>query len=228
MSVFYWYNYCGDNMKKYFLLILLLLLLCACNDKSKTIIEENKEIVKVDENKDYIYLDSFNVYNLSEDNSFIQQLPIVNFNTEDAKKVNLELKSRIAINDKKAVISDGIVNKVLLDEFELLNNDKYISLVVKEYYYLNQEKNISDIMTYVFEKKSMKLLNNEDVLDIYNYSNDDLYDKLSLLLADDLYYLMMIKNSDYKLYIDENDNLVLLSIINSDDESELKKVVITE
>lgn len=229
MSVFSWYNYDGDIVRKYILLFLMLFLLCACDDVNHNgVSDEVKAISKLDIEKDTIYFIDGNSYQFSDGSSFLQKIPIINFDTEDVNSVNLELKSRILVNNRKAMLIDGYVNKVLFDEFEVVENDRSISLIVKEYCYMNGDKSITDLMVYVFNKKNMKLYSNDSLLQNYNLSFDDLYDRLSFLLEDDLYYLMMIKNSDFKLYIDENENLVLLSIINGDDDSELKKVIITE
>ena len=227
MSVFSWYNCSGDIVKKCAFLFLLLFIICSCDSKTNKDDEPvSNQLMKVNDSFDAIYFDDSYVYELDDGGIYEQKLPIINYQTNDAKNVNLELKSKISINNKKISKVDGVVTNGLLDDFEIIDGIRYVTLIGKEYYY-NGEKNVSDLYVFVFDKKNMNLINNDDLLNLYNLSIDDLYDKILEGFGEEAdYSLMLIKNTGYYLYIDGED-LVLLFLMNNDEDVEIKKMVIT-
>ena len=202
---------------------ILLFLICGCGKKSNE--SSNSVINNYDGGS--IEFETFHNYLLSNDEEYIQKLPVINAKTSDADNVNLELKSKLTINNKKALIDEEKYTKLNYSDYSLFESNKIVSLLSLNYLYYNGTKELIDLNAYSFYSDSYKYLSNEDLLEFFEISESEMFDKI--LNNSDFdspeYEVMMIKNKGYVLVV-ENDNLVIYFIEHIDEESQLKRMVI--
>ena len=150
------------------------------------------------------------------------------FRSEESNSVNLELKSVVNKNYRALKIENDKVQSGNILMFESFESDKYVSLVQTKKYYLNDSYLNDSVETYVFSKENGALLPKEKLLESFNYDENSFFEKISTNLdSDDVSYsLMMIKQSDYRLYV--KNNKLILVYYDTDNENEIKKEMIIE
>ncbi len=216
--------------KMFFFLVFCLFILSGCSKKENNQhnVENSTKIEKKDQNKDYIYFDEVKTLLLNNGDKYVIQYPIVNFTTEESNSVNLELKSVVNKNYRALKIENDKVQSGNILMFESFESDKYVSLVQTKKYYLNDSYLNDSVETYVFSKETGALLPKEKLLESFNYDENSFFEKISTNLdSDDVSYsLMMIKQSDYRLYV--KNNKLILVYYDTDNENEIKKEMIIE
>lgn len=216
--------------KMFFFLVFCLFILSDCSKKENNQhnVENSTKIEKKDQNKDYIYFDEVKTLLLNNGDKYVIQYPIVNFTTEESNSVNLELKSVVNKNYRALKIENDKVQSGNILMFESFESDKYVSLVQTKKYYLNDSYLNDSVETYVFSKENGALLPKEKLLESFNYDENSFFEKISTNLdSDDVSYsLMMIKQSDYRLYV--KNNKLILVYYDTDNENEIKKEMIIE
>lgn len=216
--------------KMFFFLVFCLFILSGCSKKENNQhnVENSTKFEKKDQNKDYIYFDEVKTLLLNNGDKYVIQYPIVNFTTEESNSVNLELKSVVNKNYRALIIENDKVQSGNILMFESFESDKYVSLVQTKKYYLNGSYLNDNVETYVFSKENGALLPKEKLLESFNYDENSFFEKVSTKLdSDDVSYsLMMIKQSDYRLYV--KNNKLILVYYDTDNENETKKEMIIE
>lgn len=216
--------------KMFFFLVFCLFILSGCSKKENNQhnVENSTKIEKKNQNKDYIYFDEVKTLLLNNGDKYVIQYPIVNFTTEESNSVNLELKSVVNKNYRALKIENDKVKSGNILMFESFESDKYVSLVQTKKYYLNDSYLNDSVETYVFSKENGVLLPKEKLLESFNYDENSFFEKISTNLdSDDVSYsLMMIKQSDYRLYV--KNNKLILVYYDTDNENEIKKEMIIE
>lgn len=219
-------------MKKVYLILLLLIsisLLTGC--KKDTVVQkieeeqkqENKVVEKLDKDLDYIYLEDYIVIG-----EYVLQLPKVNLNTTDASSVNLELKTFISSSYANFDIYDNVLNSGNIIENIIYEYDKYVSLDVKYYYMVDTMMGDYSDIVYVFNTETGKLLSNEDILSIFDLTEDELFSYIeeNIDSEDSDYIISNIKSDGYNLFIDNDNSLRIIYYERNDYETKRKELVV--
>lgn len=218
-------------MKKFIILLITITLLTGCgkNDNKTKGIDNNSEeqtLSKLDDNKDRVY---YAVYrNIIIDNEAYELLiPTINLNSQDVNNVNLELKTFVgatytnfSLDGNKLIFG----NVISYDEYSYEN---YVTIKQNySFYYDNSYmSNYSNIYTIDYEKG--KLMTNDNLLKMYDLSEEALFDYLSENIdsLETEYILMNIKNDGYRLYIN-NDGKLVINYLEKDNDNEIEKELI--
>lgn len=218
-------------MKKFIILLITITLLTGCgknDNKTKGIANNSEEqkISKLDDNKDKVY---YAVYrNIMIDNETYELLiPTINLNSQDVNNVNLELKTFVGATytnfslDGNKLISGNVIS---YDEYSYEN---YVTIKQNySFYYDNSYmSNYSNIYTIDYEKG--KLMTNDNLLKMYDLSEEALFDYLSENIdsLETEYILMNIKNDGYRLYIN-NEGKLVINYLEKDNDNEIEKELI--
>ena len=159
--------------------------------KEKT--PEVKQSLKIDEDKDYLYFTNVDLKN--EDYNIIYQDVNINLDSSEARSLENNLNNAMADlkstykliseanlteeENEKVLFTDSGIYEASYIKYTRYISPKYISLLV-DYYEFNcysGEKYLSSI-AYVFDVKTGKLLSNNEVLKLYDYSLDKLKQKV--------------------------------------------------
>lgn len=218
------------------------------DDKDNVVQQESdsQEKVKFDEEKEYIYAANYpydvsvNQYN---DNLVTDlQVPYINVNKDWAKEANNQLK--VVFEKAISVFKEGISDKVQFAKLSYNNyqNGDIMSVVVK------YGKGGSDIIryeyyTYNFNIKTGELVNYSDQLGLLNYSLSSIKEKIkekvidlsstySIEMKDQLIetsmlnYQKTVDEKTTKYYLDENNNLNLILLLENDAHTEKLNTII--
>ncbi|MGN1338442.1 MAG: hypothetical protein ACI4WW_08215 [Candidatus Coprovivens sp.] len=217
-------------MKKLIIIFILCLLLFGCGKKvdKKEDIVNSKTITKVDINKDYVYESNFKNLFLLDGSEYIMNIPTINLNSDDASNINLEIKNDYNNKYKKYVLNGNVINTGYLINNSYHVNDNIISIVLKYSYYLSGTISDEKDLTYNLSINDGKLLNNDELLEYFNIDEDYLYDyiKNNSNSIDADYIIMNIKNNSYYLYINNDNELVVIYYEIYDNDSIRKELVI--
>lgn len=215
-------------MKKGFICLLCFLFLCGCSHNKENVQDNNDKqekfvLEKINNNYDYVYLDTY--YNLKLNGNYynLDNL-IINVNSEDVLNVNLELKSFVTKSYQKMVIDNNEIVEGTIIDYKYYVTDKYISILQLFYPYINGEKGEESVNIYVVSLDNGKVLNNEDILKCFELSEDGLMNKIETNInSEDIMYTMMnIKEEGYDLYIN-NDNKLVVSYYEVTDINSIRK-----
>ncbi len=167
--------------------------------------EENKAGKKVDANKEWVYdadyiskkkdiVKTSDTYHITVKASEEIKLPYININSNDANKVNEEIKALAekAYTDfgKPATITDAKTNKQYTsdDSFEFTRysyknyvNNNVLSIVIQKVSAMVPGDGTTSYITYNFDLETLKLVEAKDVLQQYGFkSQSDFNDKLKI------------------------------------------------
>ena len=202
-------------MKKGFICLLCFLFLCGCSHNKENVQDNNDKqekfvLEKINNNYDYVYLDTY--YNLKLNGNYynLDNL-IINVNSEDVLNVNLELKSFVTKSYQNMVIDNNEIIEGTIIDYKYYVTDKYISILQLFYPYINGEKGEESVNIYVVSLDNGKVLNNEDILKCFELSEDGLMNKIETNInSEDIMYTMMnIKEEGYDLYVNNDNKLVV-------------------
>lgn len=215
-------------MKKGFICLLCFLFLCGCSHNKENVQDNNDKqekfvLEKINNNYDYVYLDTY--YNLKLNGNYynLDNL-IINVKSEDVLNVNLELKSFVTKSYQNMVIDNNEIIEGTIIDYKYYVTDKYISILQLFYPYINGEKGEESVNIYVVSLDNGKVLNNEDILKCFELSEDGLMNKIETNInSEDIMYTMMnIKEEGYDLYIN-NDNKLVVSYYEVTDINSIRK-----
>ena len=226
-------------MKKYKVIITLVIVLtfmCGCRkeqvelEKDEGLKEEKFVLAKIDDNKEYIYLEDYRKLVLMDNTSYNMQNLVVNIKSDNVINVNLELSSFVKKSFKNMKVLDNVMKQGNIISYDYFESEGYFSIIQK--YCLYIEGNIGEEKSnvYVISKETGKFLNNEEILKIYGYENDTFYNFLkSNIKSDDIDFTMMnIKNDGYSLYINKDNNLVVVYYEINDIEEIRKEIILND
>jgi len=216
-------------------LLLIIILVTGCKKNEE--IEDNQnssfELVKINDDEDYLYFEDVGIYKFSDGTECSLKLPIFNVDSDDVSNVNIEIRSYIRnIITNFKYDGDLVVNGNKV-EFEYYISDEVISLNIFNTSYVGGSKVIygdEDNQTYVVSLKTGKYLGNEDLLELYEYDEEKMFNQVEELVeSDDLLYSMMsIKNYGYDLYVNNDNKLCVLFYENTDEERIRKELVLDD
>ena len=221
-------------MKKIAILILFFLLLCSCEKKDvKEINHEdevivNKVIKKINDDKDYAYLIDYKNFVLDNGNEYGLKLLEINLNSDDARNINLEIKSFVNNSYKKfKYINDMISSGNIIDYVYFINNE-IISVIIKNNYYVNKMYVMDKDIVYNIDIKTGENIENIDLLKKYELTEDSLYEYVrGHAVSDDIEFTIMnIKQEGYNIYVNDSSILVLIYYEVFNDEIIRKELII--
>ena len=221
-------------MKKIAILILFFLLLCSCEKKDVKEINhedeviENKVIKKINDDKDYAYLIDYKNFVLDNGNEYGLKLLEINLNSDDAKNINLEIKSFVNNSYKKfQYVNDMISSGNIIDYVYFINNE-IISVIIKNNYYVNKMYVVDKDTVYNIDIKTGENIENIDLLKKYELTEDSLYEYVrGHAVSDDIEFTIMnIKQEGYNIYVNDSSNLVMIYYEVFNDEIIRKELIV--
>lgn len=210
-----WYNFIGDTMKKFLILLCLVLLLSSCGKKkedNKVDVESNDNVVleKIDSSKDYVYFESYKDYLLPDGSFYSLVKPVVNYTSDSARNVELEIKTFLNNSVKNFNVINDVFNTGNVIKYYYYETSSYFTLIVNYTYLVDGIYGESKDYVYVFDLNTGNVLSNEEVL---KASGNDSLDKLleDKIVSDDiLFTIMTIKSNDYHLYFNNENQLCII------------------
>ena len=198
------------------------------NEVNQTISEEKDTDIRIDETKEYIYFTNLNVIESELD---IEYKDIV-INFEDKENIqnvinteNKEFSESVKYDEsnEKAIYNHLVSAK--FNKFDIFYYSNYIS-IVKNTYSFDYENLVTFIQSkaYVFDKKTGKLYNNDELLSIFNINKDDIKGVITTYLNDQnlitdnpINVDETINNiSNYELYVDNLGRLVVTILVKAE------------
>ena len=178
------------------------------NENSYTNEYIKEKTKKKDNSKDYIYYKDEDI--VSEEDEIIYKNIVLNFESEDAKKIEDKLNKKMKeFKDNK--------EEVLSIDYEYNITNKYISLTANYYHFEDEEKETDKLEYYVFDIYSAKLLDNEDILKKENIKEKDIKDKINKYISkDNNIDKDKTLNNGYTLSINKNGKIIINFIVNLD------------
>ena len=199
--------------------------------------DEKHENKKVDQTKDFVYYEQEEV--ISQELSFAYKYPVVNLDSDDARKVTASIKD--LVNQKKATLlrmqakpmdvvcttSTDIYQAEIVD-FGVFSYDNYITLVVyvSPYSCVSGLSTIVEMQSYTFSVITGELISLEELLKMYRttlaemkllvredlMANQTYVEGVPYILIDDTISSLK-ENANTILYVDESGELVMKYIV---------------
>ena len=203
------------------------------NNKSEDTTNDNdnnkvEKISKYDKRSDYIYLTSEEV--VSEELGIINKQIIFNFESNDAK----ELQSKLNDNMKNASSSlkkisetdtgdeeiediDDIYSVDIID-YDIIESNKYISLIVSNYSYSAVDGlSDKDYTYYVFDIYTGNLIGNKEIMKNENITDQVVRSKIrEYVNNDEAVDIDVTLNNPYYLTVAKNGTVMLNFVVNRD------------
>lgn len=198
------------------------------NEVNQTISEEKDTDIRIDKTKEYIYFTNLNVIESELD---IEYKDIV-INFEDKENIQNEINTenkefsesvKYDESNEKAIYNHLVSAK--FNKFDIFYYSNYIS-IVKNTYSFDYENLVTFIQSkaYVFDKKTGKLYNNDELLSIFNINKDDIKGVITTYLNDQnlitdnpINVDETINNiSNYELYVDNLGRLVVTILVKAE------------
>jgi hypothetical protein len=133
---------------------------------------EEKIDYRIDKTKDYIIFSNEVV--LLED----EEHPISNYDININLKDYDTLEKTLNNFDNKIEYEKNILKKFEYREYEIINYENFISLIVKTYLYETDINNALDINAYIFDKENGSLVSEEKLLEKYGKTSKQVKDKV--------------------------------------------------
>lgn len=206
-------------------------MISACGLKDNKNVDDNQDndfiLEKVDNEKDYVYLTKYKSITYDNEEYELNNL-IINIKSEDVDNINLELKSFVIKSFKDMEISDGVLKNGNIINYDYYMSDKFISVIQRYYPYIDSIVGEEEDNVYVISLDTGKTINNEDIIQYYQYDEDYLMEMIEEKTdSDDIAFTMMnIKNNGYKLYINDKDKLCVIFNEIDDNQSIRKELVL--
>ena len=119
--------------------------------------------------------------------------------------------------------------KLYLLSYKYYESDKYISIIEEDKNYFNNMYGNVVNKTYVINKTTGEVLDNDNILNLYKLEEQDIYDKVKKSEVEEADYVVMyIKNNGYLLYINDKDELVLMYYYVNDEEEIKKELILVD
>ena len=202
-------------MKKVLIIAFSLILLVGCN-KKEDVVEKKEPVVKftlekIDSDKDYVYFSNYKEV-VFKDDRYLYKYPVVNIKGNDIENLNLELKNFVINSFKDAEIYENKLSSGIIIDYKEYVTDEYVSIVMDYYTYIDGI--VGDLSTnaYVVSLNNGKILSNEKLLKLYNYTEDSFYKKLEQIIdsEDIAYSIRNIKDNGYNLYVNDKNKLCVI------------------
>lgn len=217
-------------MKRIAVIICLVLLFLGCESKKNnetTEKEDNFVLSKVDNSKNYVYSNVIDTYTLPDGSSYDVESIVINLNSEDASNVNMELRSFVKKSNSFKETSDNNLLSGYVYSYSFYVTDDYLSLVIPYQQITNGIYGDEDSLVYVLSMDKGKIISNSDLLERFEMSEKDLFNKVeeSIDSEDSLYTMKSIKDNGYYLFVN-NDNKLVVLFYEITDEDTIKKELI--
>lgn len=218
--------------QRLFLLIVIVLMLFSCTNKNEE--KENlqnseveiKEVKKIDDLKEYVYFTNYKNLILDNGNEYILKNAYVNLDSEEVKTINLELKNFVLKSYKNLGIENKKVIYGNVISYDYYITEEYISLLQHSSYYINGSLGVANTNIYVINIKNGKIVDNDELMNKFDLTEEKIFEKVRKNLdSDDVEYSIMNMKNNYSLYIN-NDNKLVLSFIEINNEEEIKRELI--
>ena len=217
-------------MKKVFIIAFCLLLLVGCNKKEE-VVEKKEPVVdfvleKIDSSKEYVYYSNYREVVFKEEN-YLYKYPVVNIKGNDIENLNLELKNFVINSFKESEVYENKLSSGDIIDYKDYVTDAYISIVMNYYTYIDGIVGDLSSNTYVVSLSSGKILNNEKLLELYDFTEESFYKELEKNIdsEDVAYSIKNIKENGYNLYVNDKGKLCV-SYYELTDFDEIKKELI--
>ena len=198
------------------------------NEVNQTISEEKDTDIRIDKTKEYIYFTNLNVIESELDIEYKDI--VINFEDKEniQNEINIENKEfsesvKYDESNEKAIYNHLVSAK--FNKFDIFYYSNYIS-IVKNTYSFDYENLVTFIQSkaYVFDKKTGKLYNNDELLSIFNINKDDIKGVITTYLNDQnlitdnpINVDETINNiSNYELYVDKLGRLVVTILVKAE------------
>lgn len=209
---------------------MLLCMIVGCEDKK---VEEKEPVVAVDkisDELDYVLVTYYKDYKLSNGDSYKAETLSINLDTEEMSNLSMTLKNNIYLTTKEFKLNENneVTNGSLIS-YKYYESDKYISIIEEDKNYFNNMYGNVVNKTYVINKTTGEVLDNDNILSLYKLEEQDIYDKVKKSEVEEADYVVMyIKNNGYLLYINDKDELVLMYDYVSDEEEIKKELILVD
>ena len=154
----------------------------------------------------------------------------INLDTEEMSNLSMTLKNNIYLTTKEFKLNENneVTNGSLIS-YKYYESDKYISIIEEDKNYFNNMYGNVVNKTYVINKTTGEVLDNDNILSLYKLVEQDIYDKVKKSEVEEADYVVMyIKNNGYLLYINDKDELVLMYDYVSDEEEIKKELILVD
>ena len=206
--------------------------------------EENKEEIKdtyskIDENKGLYYEIKGNKYDLYAQFNNKKTLsnvtlnltyPVININTEDGKRINSYLKNQYfdLLDDVKKFNENGCVcaqidnnyycgDHMPLPSYDVINDDEVLTMIFTKRYYTECAGGSSVDTMYKISKKTGKEVTDEDILNLFNYNQQDIKAKLTSFLNEKFDYDFTTEINGASYTIKDGKLIIGVGLIDSHD-----------
>ncbi len=145
--------------------------------------EEYKDY-KIDEDKDYIYYK--NEETISEEGEIYYKDVVINLSTQEMLNENLEKENKIYKNNIRYIQEGDLLSSelkkydydniysLMFREYKNYEYNNYVSLVLKDYNFsCFDDITFNKTRSYVFDVKTGESLTEEEILEIYHLTMDD-------------------------------------------------------
>lgn len=238
-------NYLGFGL--FFFLIVLIILVCSMllflnvrNKNQEKIITDTNEVVvsdknKKDKSKDFIYF--IDEETMSEELNLIYKMPVINLNSEDANRINEEIKSYAT--QIKGTLEKGDSSKCYYEEpndifktdyldYAIYTYQEYVTLLIRESNYSCQNgfSSSSKVKSYTFDVLSGHLLSMDALLSKYDMTLTNVLEQIRNNLNNEQTIVDGIPNikieetindlkpqETYVIYVDEFGDLILNYVV---------------
>jgi len=167
-------------------------------DNNLSINEENKlnDALKIDKNQPFIYKMEDSIIN--EEIPLIYEYPIINLNSDSAKSISSLLKTEISELKKdikyqseveipldiEIISKEGNIYSAPIREYEIYEYEKYVTLVVYDYYYYCIDKSeAKKVKSYTFDTTTASLLTLNEILAIYGKNEEEIKNNIKEFLS---------------------------------------------
>ena len=205
-------------------------MIVGCEEKK---VEEKEYVVAVDkisDELDYVLVTYYKDYKLSNGDSYKAETLSINLDTEEMSNLSMTLKNNIYLTTKEFKLNENneVTNGSLIS-YKYYESDKYISIIEEDKNYFNNMYGNVVNKTYVINKTTGEVLDNDNILSLYKLEEQDIYDKVKKSEVEEADYVVMyIKNNGYLLYINDKDELVLMYDYVSDEEEIKKELILVD
>ena len=202
-------------MKKVFIIAFCLLLLVGCNKKEE-VVEKKEPVVdfvleKIDSSKEYVYYSNYREVVFKEEN-YLYKYPVVNIKGNDIENLNLELKNFVINSFKESEVYENKLSSGDIIDYKDYVTDAYVSIVMNYYTYIDGIVGDLSSNTYVVSLSSGKILSNEKLLELYDFTEESFYKELEKNIdsEDVAYSIKNIKENGYNLYVNDKGKLCVI------------------